>query len=233
MKRMLIVIATVALAGLVVVLPASSAVALTPAEKSELEFMREEEKLARDVYNVMAAKWTTATIFQRIAQSEQRHMNAVKVVLDRNGVADPAAGMKAGEFTNTELQKLYDQLVADGAKSLEAALAVGVQIEEADIADLETALAATSNEDLELVYGNLLRGSKNHLQAFTATTDGKLPAQAGQGRGPRFAQGQGAQGQGAGLGRGPHTGQGQGAGLQDGTCTGDGQQARRGPGGGW
>ena len=232
MKRMLVVIVTVALAGLVLALPASSAVAPTASEESDLQYMREEEKLARDVYNVLAAKWSEATIFARIAKSEQRHMDSVKVVLDRYGISDPAAGKKAGEFTNVELQKLYDKLVADGSKSLAAALAVGVQIEEVDIADLEETLAATGNADLERLYGNLLRASKNHLQAFTATTDGKLPVQAGQGRGPRFGQGQG-QGQGrAGLGRGPGMGQPQGDQLQDGTCTGDGQQARRGPGAG-
>jgi hypothetical protein len=234
MKSMLVGIAAAALAALVVALPASSAVGLTPAETSDLQYMREEEKLARDVYTVLAEEWTEATVFARIAQSEQRHMDAVKVVLDRYGIEDPAAGTKAGEFTNAGLQTLYDQLVAEGSKSVTAALAVGVKIEQVDIADLEDALAATSNEDLERLYGNLLRASKNHLQAFQATADGTVPARAGQGRGPRFGQGAG---QGAGLGMGPGAGQGQGDQLRDGTCTGDGQRAGRGPGwragGGW
>ena len=222
MKKMLVTLATVALAGLILVVPASSAATPTAAEASDLQYMREEEKLARDVYQVLAAKWTTATVFQRIAQSEQRHMDAVKVVLDRYGISDPAAGTKQGEFVNPQLQKLYDDLVAEGSTSLAAALAVGVQIEEVDIADLEKALAGTSNDDLERLYGNLLRASKNHLQAFTTTTDGTLPTQGlGQGRGRGHGQGQG-------LG----AGQAQGAQLRDGTCTGDGQQARRGRGAG-
>jgi hypothetical protein len=227
MRKLLITLAAAALAAVVLVVPASAATTLTAGEEAELQYMREEEQLARDVYTVLAEKWSDATVFARIAQSEQRHMDAVKVVLDRYGVADPAAAAKPGEFTNAELQKLYGQLVAEGSKSLAAALAVGVKIEQVDIADLEKALAETDNADLERLYGNLLRGSNNHLQAFTSSTDGKLPVQSGQGRGPGFGQGQG---QGAGLGRGPGNGQGQR--LGDGTCTGDGQQARRGPAGG-
>lgn len=215
MRKLVIALATVVLTGLVVVVPASSATALTPGETADLQYMREEEKLARDVYQALAAKWPTATVFQRIAQSEQRHMDAVKVVLDRYGIADPAAGKGPGEFTNPELQKLYAQLVADGSRSLTDALAVGVAIEEADIADLEQALAETGNADLERLFGNLLRGSQNHLQAFTSHTDGAVTAQAG-----------------AGLGKGPGAGQAQGAGRRDGSCTADGQQARRGPGAG-
>lgn len=218
MKKMLVTLAIVALAGLISVLPASSAATPTAGEASDLQYMREEEKLARDVYQLLATKWTTATVFERIAQSEQRHMDAVKVVLDRYGISDPAASTKPGEFADPELQKLYDKLVAQGSASLAAALAVGVQIEEVDIADLEKALATTSNDDLEWIYGLLLRGSKNHLRAFTATTDGTVPA-LGQGRGRGQGQGRGA-------------GQAQGAQLRDGTCTADGQQARRGPGGG-
>jgi hypothetical protein len=210
MKTMLVTLATVALAGLMLVVPASSATAPTAAEAADLQYMREEEKLARDVYEALAAKWPSAAVFDRIAQSEERHMDAVKVVLDRYGITDPAAGKQAGVYTNAELQKLYDTLVARGSQSLQAALAVGVQIETTDIADLQRAIAETANADLDRLYGNLLRGSQNHLRAFTATADGTLPAQ----------------------GMGPGAGQGQADRRQDGTCTADGQQARRGPGAG-
>ena len=227
MRKLLITLAAAALAAVVLVVPASAATTLTAGEEADLQYMREEEKLARDVYRVLGAKWTTATVFPRIAASEQRHMDAVKAVLDRYGVSDPAAGNGVGEFTNPALQKLYDEFVGQGARSLAAALAVGVQIEEVDIADLEKALAETGNADLGRLYGNLLRASKNHLRAFTATTDGQVPMPAGQGRGPRFGQGQGAA-----PGVGARAGWGQGDQLRDGTCTGDGQQGRLGPGGG-
>ena len=205
MKRTLIALAALALTAALVPVSASSASGLTAAEKADLQYMREEEKLARDVYAALGAKWMDAAIFERIAASEQRHMNAVKVVLDRYGIADPAAGGKAaGRFTSPQLQKLYDELVTNGSQSLEAALGVGVTIEKVDIADLEKALAETASADLERLYGNLLRGSQNHLQAFTGYLAGDAPVQGGRGPGgpPNAGTCTGdGQGQGAGFGR--------------------------------
>ena len=70
-------------------------------------------------------------------------------------------------FTNADLQSLYDQLVAQGAASQIAALQVGVLIEETDITDLEAAISNTDKTDVIRVYNNLLKGSLNHLSAFT------------------------------------------------------------------
>lgn len=139
---------------------------LSAAEIEGLVFMREEEKLARDVYLALYAKWGLP-IFQNIAQSEQSHMDAVKTLLDRYGIADPAS-TRAGVFTNATLQQLYDQLVAQGNQSLADALRVGAAIEEIDILDLKTHIAQTDKADIKQVYDNLLRGSRNHLRSFVA-----------------------------------------------------------------
>jgi hypothetical protein len=54
-----------------------------------------------------------------------------------------------------------------GSESLLAGLKVGAAIEEIDILDLEEQLNnVVDNEDIKLVYNNLLRGSRNHLRAF-------------------------------------------------------------------
>lgn len=146
--------------------PASAAASLTPAEKSALVYMREEEKLARDVYLALAKRWSLP-VFSNIARSEQRHMDAVGVLLDRYGIADPAAGQPVGRFTNPELQKLYGTLVSDGSRSLAAALAVGVRIEKLDIADLNERLEKVVRADVRLVLTQLERASHNHLRAFS------------------------------------------------------------------
>lgn len=57
--------------------------------------------------------------------------------------------------------------MSQGGVSLIDALKVGVAIEEIDILDLQTHLAQTDHMDIELVYENLLKGSRNHLRAFT------------------------------------------------------------------
>jgi hypothetical protein len=139
--------------------------ALTDSEVAWMKFMREEEKLAHDVYVVMYELWG-APIFAQIATSESRHMDAVLGLLVKYGVEDPATGLGIGEFSNQDLQALYDELVAQGRVSLLEALKVGVVIEETDIDDLTAAIAETQKTDLQRVYGNLLQGSYNHLRAF-------------------------------------------------------------------
>jgi hypothetical protein len=141
---------------------------LSASEEAGLIFMREEEKLAHDVYVTLYAQWGLP-LFQNIANSEAAHTAAIKTLLDRYGIEDPAAGNALGEFTDPDLQKLYDQLAAQGSQSLAEALKVGATIEEIDILDLQTRLAQTISADIKLVYGNLLRGSENHLRAFTST----------------------------------------------------------------
>ena len=143
-------------------IPASD---LSDEEAASLIFMREEEKLARDVYNALYTIWGQP-IFQNIASSEQAHMDEVKQLMDRYGLTDPA--LAPGQFTDASLQALYDQLVAQGSKSLADALKVGTAIEEIDIQDLQTRLAQTDNADIQWVYNNLMSGSYNHLNAFTS-----------------------------------------------------------------
>ncbi len=146
-------------------LPAASD--LNDVEAQGLLYMREEEKLARDVYAALSAKWGIAE-FQTISQSEQMHMDSLKTLLDRYGLADPAQA-QAGKFTDSALQALYDSLMAQGSQSIAEALKVGGLIEEVDILDLQSRLAQTDNADIQQVYNNLLRGSGNHLRAFANT----------------------------------------------------------------
>jgi len=98
-------------------------------------------------------------------------MDAVKTLLDRYDLEDPAAGTVVGVFTNATLQELYEQLIDEGSQSLADALRVGATIEEIDILDLEERIAQTDNRDIELVYKNLMRGSRNHLRAFGSTLE--------------------------------------------------------------
>jgi hypothetical protein len=137
---------------------------LSTQESAALLFMREEEKLARDVYNTLYATWGIRS-FANIASSEQIHMDEVKLLLDRYALTDPT--LAPGQFTNPDLQALYNQLIAQGNLSIGDALKVGATIEEIDIRDLQTRTSQTDNADIELVYTNLMNGSYNHLQAFT------------------------------------------------------------------
>lgn len=145
---------------------------LTETEIEGLLYMREDEKLAHDVYLFLYEIWGQS-IFQNIANSEQTHTDAVKVLLATYGVEDPAIGTAPGEFANAELQALYDQLTAQGEISIGDALKVGLAIEEIDILDLELYMTDLDNTNILTVYENLMKGSRNHLRSFVSTLNQK------------------------------------------------------------
>jgi hypothetical protein len=216
------------------VLPAQtlSTTTLTDAEIEALQFMREEEKLARDVYLVMYDLWGIP-VFQNIAGSEQVHTDAVLALLQAWDLADPAAGLAPGEFANADLQALYDQLIDMGSQSLEDALLVGALVEETDIADLEERLAVVEDPQIIQVFTNLDQGSQSHLRSYVglweqqtgetyqpavldaaafadilAGSNGNGNGNGSGGQGKGNGQGQGGQGKGNGQGQGNGRGHG-------------------------
>jgi len=131
-----------------------------------IRYLREEEKLARDVYLFLYEKFPLRP-FDNISKSEQAHMDAMKYLLDLYELEDPAANQAEGEFTNAELQELYNELTKKGSLNEVEALKVGAYIEEVDILDLLEQLEHTEgHEELNRVYSNLCRASENHLRAF-------------------------------------------------------------------
>lgn len=142
-------------------------ISLNKQEKEGLQFMREEEKLARDVYDSMYAKWEVNP-FGNIRYSERVHMNRMKGLLDQFKLEDPVglSNDQPGEFRNPEMKKIYRDLVQSGSLSLSDALKAGAKIEELDIADLDIRISQTKNEDVLIAYRFLRMGSENHLRAF-------------------------------------------------------------------
>jgi len=139
-------------------------------EIDALLYMREEEKLARDVYVAFLNKWDMK-IFRNISESESRHTISVKNLLDKYKISDPVTSDSVGVFTNPGLQKLYHDLVKRGQDSLVSALTVGAIIEDLDIYDLNQRLAEVDNDDIKCVFENLKRGSENHMRAFNRQLD--------------------------------------------------------------
>ncbi|NOT93074.1 MAG: DUF2202 domain-containing protein [Ferruginibacter sp.] len=138
---------------------------LSTAELNTLSLMREEEKLARDVYITLYNKWGV-NIFTNISKSEQTHMDAILMLLNKYGLPDPVGSNAIGVFSNATLQNLYTQLVEQGSISLLDAYKVGATIEDLDIFDLNSALTTIDNQDIRLVYDNLTKGSRNHMRSF-------------------------------------------------------------------
>jgi hypothetical protein len=139
--------------------------ALNGEELSFLQLMREEEKLAHDVYVTLYEKWKV-NVFLNISSSEQDHSDAVLTLLIKYKLSDPVGDNAVGVFSDTHLQDLYAQLVAQGSTSVLDAYKVGATIEDLDIFDLKNALSVTDNQDLKLVWENLSMGSRNHMRSF-------------------------------------------------------------------
>lgn len=168
---------------------------LSAMEAEDLMFMREEEKLARDVYvelyRYYKEQGVELLIFANIARSEQLHMDAMLKMLDKYELDDPAAEAVPGEFENPILSDLYANLVSGseenapvlnepssgGKVSPLTGLYVGAWIEERDMIDILHAIDNTSKADIVGVYTNLLCGSREHLRAFVKSigADGYTP----------------------------------------------------------
>ncbi len=132
-----------------------------------LQFMREEEKLARDLYIAFDGLYNYR-IFQNISKAEQNHMDLILSYLEIYELDDPAAA-EAGVFNNEDLQNLYNDLFEKGSVSLIEALKVGALVEEVDIIDLAEVYEMEPGEDIIAVTEALMLGSRNHLRAFNRT----------------------------------------------------------------
>ncbi|MFY9150447.1 MAG: DUF2202 domain-containing protein [Prolixibacteraceae bacterium] len=137
---------------------------VTDAEASGLLLMREEEKMARDVYAYLYEKYNIP-VFKNITKSENVHMTTVLKLITGFNVTDNSSN-NPGEFTDNQINERYLQLIKMGDVSVIEALKVGVLIEQTDIADLKTQLEIIQNNSIKTVYTNLLAGSNAHLKAF-------------------------------------------------------------------
>lgn len=147
---------------------------LSAAEVESLYYMREEEKLARDVYLALYDIWTN-DIFSNIAASEQAHTGAVKALIEKYQLIDPAADNPPGVFANPKFTLIYDGYLALGSQNRLSAITVGVTIEELDIMDIARWLQDVQRTDIRDVYESLMCGSRNHLRSYYA----ELVAQGG------------------------------------------------------
>jgi len=149
---------------------ATRAAQLDASQKETIYRIYEEEKVARDVYTALGEIYPEETTFANIQLSEQVHMDAVRNLCVTYGIPIPDMDQAHGEFELEEMAELYDAFVLEGKTSLASALDVGIRIEEMDIEDLSAALPGMPT-DVQRVLNNLIAGSLNHLDAFTAALE--------------------------------------------------------------
>jgi hypothetical protein len=165
------VLLALAMAAPLAAAPRSTDGLLSADEAATLVYMREEEKLARDVYLTLYQQWGL-NVFALIAESEQTHTSTVAKMLDKYGIPDPVVDDRVGVFADPHLSALYESLIARGFVSELEALYVGGAIEELDMFDIQNAIDETDETALQTMYEELLRGSRNHLRAFVSQIEG-------------------------------------------------------------
>ncbi len=133
-------------------------------ELASLLYIWKEEKLARDVYTKLG-EMHGLPVFSNIARSEQTHMDQMAFLLERYSLDKPGADAP-GVFRDPELAAVYKEMIARGSANLQQAIAVGIDIEEMDIQDLQKAIQSSANQDVQYILNQLLMGSRNHLAAF-------------------------------------------------------------------
>ena len=172
------------------------------AEETHMIFMREEEKLARDVYLTLGDMYPNASVFNQIAEgSEQTHTDTMKAKLDQFGIADPNPNTNnlpgsIGVFTGADYGSYFDEkfsyLVAAASNSELDAMYIGAFIEELDMHDIvlcptaivelkgltETGcgLEYTDENALKNTYNSLLSGSESHLRAYVGQIEAIIGA---------------------------------------------------------
>lgn len=144
---------------------------LSESEIATLNYVREEEFLAHDVYVAMYELYNVP-VFNNISNSELIHSTAIQALLEKYDLPDPGAGHVQGVFQDPDIQALYDALVEQGSASFQDALIVGATIEDVDIWDLIEHLENdVDNMDITYAIEQLYRGSRNHMRAYSAHLD--------------------------------------------------------------
>jgi hypothetical protein len=128
-----------------------------------LGYMRDELKLARDLYTALSDIWEL-DVFKNTAKSKQSLMDAVSCLLKRYGIDDPPD--EAGRFVNADLQELYSYLIDQGKVSRDNAIDVTILIEQTVIADLNDVFLQTNEKEVHKVLTLLMEGSETHLHAL-------------------------------------------------------------------
>lgn len=142
--------------------PFDSTADLTADEIEFLFAVREDEKLARDVYATFYTKFQNK-IFENIGNSESTHLKAIERLYDYYEIDYPAVG-DAGKFSDPQLQHLYDSLIVKG-DSLLAAVKIMANLEESNIFHYREVLKTITNTNIKIVIENLEKGSENHFKA--------------------------------------------------------------------
>jgi len=145
----------------------TSASMLSPQLKSSLQYMYNEERLAKDIYLNIYKKQPIQQLYNIATRAETKHIDAVNQLAAKYALTK--ANYPSGKYPEQELQNLYNRLYNKGIRSQKDALEVGCMVEVVDINDLNKYIGqaqASNAQDILSVFNRLRMGSYNHYWAF-------------------------------------------------------------------
>lgn len=130
---------------------------LTEEDKKLIQYSYSEEMLARDLYKYFYEKYNNST-FKNISESEQKHMDSVKKLIDAYSIEIPK--------DYWDLKDAYANLKESWDKWLKEALEVWIKIEILDIKDIINSIEKTKNQYIRQILANIWSASYMHMKSF-------------------------------------------------------------------
>ncbi len=124
------------------------------------------EKVADDAY-ALFYQATKEQRFKTVLDQENAHEGKLALVLAVNGITNPIAQLKPGQFPDPGLRTLYQQLTAQGSTSKKAALASAVKLEKNDVSDINAILAMKPPTFVANILKELRAASLQHAKIFS------------------------------------------------------------------
>lgn len=143
-----------------------SMIPLTECEIEGIVLVREERKLASDLFSELYDTWDFE-IFKLISQSEQTYMDEIKELIDKFNIEDPVKDNSRGIFTSPYIKKLYSNLVEKGNKSAYESVRIAATLEDLSIKDLNDLLELSTKKEIITLYNSLRMASIGYIRAIS------------------------------------------------------------------
>jgi len=135
---------------------------LSKEEKTDIQKLREEEKLARDIY-IKAYNTYEYFAFVNLYKGEQIHMDNL-LNLEMQYMVEDIILPDTGKYVDESIQNFYNNHLSQITTSATDAFKVGMTTEEMIIYDIQNFENNTEEADILKVYSKIKCWSRNHLR---------------------------------------------------------------------
>ena len=125
----------------------------------------DDERLAYQLYTKLSEIHPDITLYKDIIATKKHHFSTLEDYA-RETYPNLETGRLKGPFLNHENRRLYQRSLTRGKASKKNAANVGVDLQEANIENIEHLLSLEPEPKLASILEDLKKDSKKHLSAF-------------------------------------------------------------------